>query len=270
MASPIISPKSRASDRENSANRPASGEADASSQDQPVCARCAEPCNTTGPQCGACGAIADSFVYRSRVAAAALALFGGLFGLHRFYLKQWRALLYLAFCWTPLPWLAGIVECIVFLSSSQTAWNAKYNQGISTGRESGKVLGLFMILGLAIFAGTLSLLSWLPFQAASNAFEAHQQQRAIVAATEQVATATQQFVQAHGRHPQNLSQLRLDKQMMDDYGQSIQLSRTELSATLPGPNGGQIIMVPVLMNGEVLWDCSGSTLVGYALPSQCR
>lgn len=268
MASPIVSTPSCGSDSAPSPTRDANAEA--GSHNQSACARCGTMPNTTGPQCSSCGAIADNFVYRSRVAAATLALFGGLFGLHRFYLKQWRALFYLAFCWTPLPWLAGIIECIVFLSSSQTAWNAKYNQGISTGRESGMVLGLFMISGLAIFAGALSLLSWLPFQAATNAFEAHQQQRAIVAATEQVATATERYIKANGRHPQNLSQLSLDKQTIDEYGQSIQLSRTELSASLPGTNGGQIIMVPVLMNGEVLWDCSGSTLVGFALPGQCR
>ena len=67
------------------------------------CENCEADIRSGALQCEACGHISSRFTYKSRVAASAFALFGGAFGLHRFYLGQWRALLYLMFCWTPLP-----------------------------------------------------------------------------------------------------------------------------------------------------------------------
>ena len=39
-----------------------------------------------------------------------LAVLGGTLGLHRFYLDDRRAWWYVAFCWTGIPTLAGLLE----------------------------------------------------------------------------------------------------------------------------------------------------------------
>ncbi len=52
------------------------------------------------PICSACGECQPGLTYRSRVAAAAMAVFAGMFGAHRFYLGQWWGIFYLLFFWT--------------------------------------------------------------------------------------------------------------------------------------------------------------------------
>jgi len=49
---------------------------------------------------------------RDEVAGVLLALFLGSFGLHHFYLRRaGLGALYLLFCWTGIPFLAGLIEC---------------------------------------------------------------------------------------------------------------------------------------------------------------
>ncbi len=65
---------------------------------------------------------------KSRVTAGVLALFLGGFGAHKFYLGQpVLGLLYLLFCWTCLPSVAGFIEGILYLASSDHAFDMKYN-----------------------------------------------------------------------------------------------------------------------------------------------
>ena len=53
---------------------------------------------------------------KSHVAAGILALVLGGFGVHRFYMGQWKlGLLYIAFSWTFIPGLIGFIEGIVTL-----------------------------------------------------------------------------------------------------------------------------------------------------------
>lgn len=93
--------------------------------------------------------------YRSRMAATALALFGGMFGLHRFFLGQWWGIIYLIFFWTYIPAIVAYIEAIIFIRTDQEKWNQKYNDGKSVGEESGTVVvicaflfPLLMIVGV--------------------------------------------------------------------------------------------------------------------------
>lgn len=66
---------------------------------------------------------------KNKVTAALLAFFLGGFGVHRFYLGQvGKGILYLLFCWTPIPWLIAFIDFIVFLASGEKSFNFKYNQ----------------------------------------------------------------------------------------------------------------------------------------------
>jgi hypothetical protein len=58
---------------------------------------------------------------KSRVAAGVLAITLGVFGAHKFYLgRPWLGLLYLAFFWTGLPALVGLIEGIMLLVKSDS------------------------------------------------------------------------------------------------------------------------------------------------------
>lgn len=64
---------------------------------------------------------------KSRLAAALFALLLGGLGIHKFYLGSagW-GLVYLLFCWTFIPALAGLVEGILFLVMSDAEFARRY------------------------------------------------------------------------------------------------------------------------------------------------
>lgn len=67
---------------------------------------------------------------KDKTTAAILALILGGLGVHKFYLGQYgMGFLYLLFCWTFVPAIIALVEFIQFLSMTDEAFNAKYNNG---------------------------------------------------------------------------------------------------------------------------------------------
>ena len=70
-------------------------------------------------------------VRRDEVVGILLALFLGGFGVHHFYLRRtgW-GIVYLCFCWTPLPWVLGFIECF-FMPARVREYNAFQAAGIA-------------------------------------------------------------------------------------------------------------------------------------------
>lgn len=68
---------------------------------------------------------------RDEVVGILLALFLGGFGVHHFYLRRtgW-GIFYLCFCWTPLPWVLGFIECF-FMPGRVREFNAIQAAGIA-------------------------------------------------------------------------------------------------------------------------------------------
>ncbi len=65
---------------------------------------------------------------RNKQVAALLAIFLGAFGAHKFYLGQNAVgVLYLLFFWTGLPWLAGVLEGVGYLLTTDNGFDIKYN-----------------------------------------------------------------------------------------------------------------------------------------------
>lgn len=128
------------------------------------CRGCGKEIHEAAYDCPSCGAPQNlkNGEGKSKVIAALLAFFIGAFGVHRFYLGQWRGLFYLFFCWTMIPSLISFIEGIVFLLSNQTNWDNKYNKGITSGQSSGIVIlavviaGLFSIFLLIAIVGILA------------------------------------------------------------------------------------------------------------------
>lgn len=61
---------------------------------------------------------------RDEVVGVLLAIFLGGFGIHHFYLGRtgW-GIFYCCFCWTPIPWILGWIECF-FMPARVQAYNA--------------------------------------------------------------------------------------------------------------------------------------------------
>lgn len=63
---------------------------------------------------------------KSKVAAGVLGILLGGLGIHKFYLgKTGKGILYLVFCWTFIPEIVGIVEGILYLTSSDYNFQVK-------------------------------------------------------------------------------------------------------------------------------------------------
>jgi TM2 domain-containing membrane protein YozV len=102
------------------------------------CSGCGAVIHKTAVQCPRCGApqgsvggvsdlTATTPSGRSRLAAALFALFLGGLGIHKFYLGRvgW-GVVYLLFCWTGIPIIAGWVEAILYLVMTNEKFAAKY------------------------------------------------------------------------------------------------------------------------------------------------
>jgi TM2 domain-containing membrane protein YozV len=65
---------------------------------------------------------------KDRLASTLLAFFLGAFGIHRFYLGRigW-GVVYLLFCWTGIPAIAGIIESILYFFMDDEEFDSKYN-----------------------------------------------------------------------------------------------------------------------------------------------
>ena len=95
------------------------------------CVNCGASIDARAEICPGCGVRQPSFrrpgKISRRVAAAIFAIIFGSFGVHRFYLGQigW-GILYVLFCWTLIPAVAGLIEGILYLTMSEEEFEAKY------------------------------------------------------------------------------------------------------------------------------------------------
>lgn len=70
---------------------------------------------------------AASTSQKSKTTAGLLAIFLGGLGIHKFYLgRPGLGVLYLVFCWTYIPEIIGIIEGIIYLTSSDEKFYNKY------------------------------------------------------------------------------------------------------------------------------------------------
>ena len=105
------------------------------SQTMMFCHGCAKPLHVSAVACPSCGAPqrkrAESTVSeseKSKVTAGVLALLLGGLGIHKFYLgKVGMGILYLLFCWTGIPELAGFIEGIIYLCSDDENFQLKHH-----------------------------------------------------------------------------------------------------------------------------------------------
>jgi TM2 domain-containing membrane protein YozV len=79
------------------------------------------------PYCGSNQSLIISTQQHNKLVTGLLAIFLGSFGVHKFYLGQtMQGILYLVFCWTGIPAVAGIIEGIMYISMNDMAFYQKY------------------------------------------------------------------------------------------------------------------------------------------------
>jgi TM2 domain-containing membrane protein YozV/type II secretory pathway pseudopilin PulG len=233
------------------------------------CSSCGVELLAECSKCSSCGAIQDSFVYKSRIAAATLALFAGIFGGHRFYLGQWWGIFYLLFCWTYIPWLIAFIEGIVFLSTSQKSWNAKYNQGISAGSEKGTVVVIFACLFPAVailgILAAIALPAYHDYTSRAKLAESHTSANIAMQAVEAYARENQ-------RWPESIHDLEISNSIEVQFVDSIEIDDGVVYVNPSKSIGvsGAVIYVPSSSENGISWSCTESTVEPKYLPQKCR
>lgn len=96
------------------------------------CTNCGEKIDKKAEICPKCG-VRQSFLKKAgdkeRVTAGLFAILLGGLGVHKFYLgKTGLGILYLVFCWTFIPSIAGIIEGIMYLTMSDEELKLKHVQ----------------------------------------------------------------------------------------------------------------------------------------------
>lgn len=98
--------------------------------DEKYCVECGEIIRLHAEICPHCGVRVKGTPPggKSKIAAGLFGIFLGSFGVHKFYLGRigW-GILYLLFFWTAIPGFVGVIEGILYLTSSDQDFNAKYN-----------------------------------------------------------------------------------------------------------------------------------------------
>ena len=213
--------------------------------------------------------MAQPGIYRSRAAAAALAVFAGGFGAHRFFLGQWWGVFYLLFCWTYIPFLIAIIEGIVFMATNQQSWDDKVNGGVSPGREPMLVLVIFVLL--IPFIAVLGILAAVAIPAYHDYTVRAKVGEALIAATP-AKRAIEEFVQREQRWPDSLKQAGY-RPNSHAYLQELSFDPQQgllLQVVAGSMVSGAVQLLPEATDGGMVWHCQSAGMETRYLPSSCR
>lgn len=102
--------------------------------------------------------------FKNKTVVTLLAALGGTLGLHRFYLcgaKNWKPWIYVLFCWTLIPTVAGWIEALRFALTPDEQWDERWNAESNRKNHSG--WAVIIIAGLTLLGGAGSLMTLLSF-----------------------------------------------------------------------------------------------------------
>ncbi|WP_431356543.1 NINE protein [Prevotella communis] len=107
------------------------------------CSQCGTKLSDGAKICPQCGIATDSHIVyiqspqqdiyvhsrKSKGLAMTLCFFGGWFGLHEFYLRNYLSgTLYLLFCWTFIPLFLSILDFVIMLFIPNSAFHKMYDK----------------------------------------------------------------------------------------------------------------------------------------------
>jgi TM2 domain-containing membrane protein YozV/type II secretory pathway pseudopilin PulG len=213
--------------------------------------------------------MANEGIYRSRVAAAALAVFAGGFGAHRFFLGQWWGVFYLLLFWTYVPFLIGLIEGIVFIATDQESWNRKHNNGVSAGKEPVLVVAIFAIaLPLIAAVGILAAIAIPAYH--DYTIRARTSNALVVASSAKLAV--EEFVAREQRWPESLEETSYQSVIDPNLRGARFDPQHGLILQIYAGSGaeGEVQLIPQVGDGGISWTCQPASIDPRYLPASCR
>lgn len=239
------------------------------------CGACRNALHETAPICPHCGASQRRRGYKSKVAAGLLAILIGGFGVHRFYLGQWWGIFYLLLFWTMVPGLISIVEGIVFLVTSQEAWDARHNEGkpnVGGEGSAGVVIALVIgVFGIVMITGILAAVAIPAYQDYTTRVRV----TTSMAAAGEVLEAVEQYIIDQRAYPASNADVGIPQGNAGDTHHAFSVQEGGVIVMAFGSNSGvladkTLIFTPAIENGTINWDCSGGTLERKYRSIECR
>lgn len=237
-----------------------------------ACRGCGKEIHKTAETCPHCGAQQRTKRYKSKNAAAVLAIFLGGFGVHRFYLGQWWGIFYLLLFWLGIPGLVAFVEGIVFLFSDQVKWDAKYNEGIP-GKGGGAVwIALAAVVGILFFVMFLGIIAAVTIPA----YQDYTTRSKVALALSDSGNARQkieEYVREKRAWPASNAEAGVPDTARHVDMLSIGSGGTlilQLAADTGPASGKTIIFRPRIEGDRIAWSCSEGTLAPKFRPQSCR
>ena len=238
------------------------------------CRACGAAMDETALACPRCGAPQrPGPEQRNKTVAALLALFLGGIGVHRMYLRQWRAVWYVLFCWTGIPGVVALVEGLVFAFGSQAKWDRKYNNGLpSAGGGVGPVL--LVVVAVVMAVALIGILAAIALPAYQNYRSRAQVVRAYQLGLQATARVGGHLAQP-GEVPASWAMAGQAPDLPPEVQQlGIDQRSGAVTVTLAGAEpliGRRLVFVPDRQaDGRVRWRCTGDGLPDRLLPAACR
>lgn len=240
-----------------------------------MCRSCRQQMPLSASRCPQCGTSRRTSRYKNKTVAAILALFLGSFGVHRFYLGQWRGIVYLLFCWLWIPGIVAFIECIYFAATDRRKWDAKHNEGIPAGPgdSAAKVVDIVvLVVASLVVIALVGMMTAIALPAYKD-YELRAKSGAALSATLPIREEVERHLQTTGQMPQ-VAQFSSVAAAHDypDY----QLSVTAEGIVIrfkgddPGFGNETIVVIPVPQGRAINWYCTGGTLPNRYRPGPCK
>lgn len=252
----------------------ANANANVNANEMVSCTACAKQLHISAATCPNCGASRRTSRYKSKTVAALFAFFLGNFGAHRFYLGQWRGVLYLLFFWLWVPGIVAFFEFIYFLIRDSKKWDNKYNEGIPAGpndKSGGVIIVLLVVLGSLVSIAMIGIVA----AVALPAYQDYTIRARVDAAVNQAQPVVSQmlnYYQKNGQYPTSNTQLGIQESVI--FNSTNMLSVTPDGLRIEFIEAGSplitktLIMTPMIYQSSIKWQCSGSLDMHYR-PAIC-
>lgn len=193
--------------------------------------------------------------------------------MHRFYLGQWWGIFYLLLVWTGIPAVIALIEGIVIACTSDEKWDAKYNQGASSGSSGA---GIVVVVIVAVF-GAIAMLGILAAIAIPG-YQDYVNRAKVVAAVAFITQATplvREYLEVNRQVPASLAMAGVTGELPAMIREVVINQKTGvILVTMQGSAGINEKAFSFTPNADasnhITWQCAGHTLENKTLPTQCR
>lgn len=230
------------------------------------CRRCGKRIHPSSHRCPFCQAQQFNGKSKNKFVAAALGIFLGFTGAHRFYLGKWWGIFYLLF--GVLGWAIAIIESLVFLLTPKDSWEGKYSNVPPT--SGGMIAGV--VIGSVFMIGILAAIAVPAYQDYTYRAKVAE----VLLSVEPAKRATSRFMQKNQRYPVTFEELDISSDLNNPLVSALSLGdEGSLTVTFSGYKKSiikdeTIVFIPSRIASQLKWDCSGGTLPSKYRPPGCR